>query len=231
MIFGLDSNGMLRGYFRIASGNGLLGSLGMNLADGKWHTVAMSFDMGKADFKDQALISVDGGENIYPASWWTENFRTWFSANREEILNFAIGGGAYAGAANLNAFQGEIDFVTITGDAFAEDELRMLSAEAAQEKEPEKITGIKELTILGDRILLPDGAGCEASDIVWSEGRSRGSFYLTAADGYQFEETLTLGTAKDGTVSYRTEPAWETEQGSARDADQNRAGGKAACGG
>lgn len=212
MIFGLDSNGMLRGYFRIASGNGLLGSLGTNLADGKWHTVAMSFDMGKADFMDQALISVDGGENIYPASWWTENFRTWFSASREEIVNFAIGGGAYAGAANLNAFQGEIDFVTITGNACAEDELRMLSAEAAQEKEPEKIAGIKELTIRGDRILLPDGAGCEASDIVWSEGRSRGSFYLTAADGYQFEETLTLGTAKDGTVSYRTEATWETEQ-------------------
>lgn len=212
MMFGLDSNGMLRGYFRIASGGGLLGSLGNNLADGAWHTVAMSFDMQKADCQNQALVSVDGGENIYPSSWWTENFKTWFSANSADIVNFAIGGGAYGNASGLGSFRGSVDFVTVTDDVYTEEELRILSREPSQVKEPEIISGIDGLTVSGDTVNLPEGAGCQASEIAWNGDGSKGTFALTAADGYSFDENLSIAILKSGENEYKAETAWETEK-------------------
>lgn len=66
MAFGLEG-GETRGIFR-APASTLRGNFNAEagmLNDGRWHTVAISFDTTKADFKNQILMSVDGGKNIF----------------------------------------------------------------------------------------------------------------------------------------------------------------------
>lgn len=212
MIFGLDSNGMLRGLFRIRSGNGLKGSFGRDYSDGEWHTVAMSFDTAKADCQNQLLISVDGGENLCTdtAVWWTEQYKTWFSANSTEIRNLAIGGGAYGSASSMGSFNGTIDFVTVTDEKYSEEELRILSREATQAEEPETIAAVEGIAVSGDTVTISENAGYEASDLVWNG--STGTFVLTAKDGFRFDEAISVAALEIGGKKYTAKAAWQTEQ-------------------
>lgn len=212
MIFGLDSNGMLRGLFRIRSGNGLKGSFGRDYSDGEWHTVAMSFDTAKADCQNQLLISVDGGDNLCTDTtvWWTEQYKTWFSANSTEIRNLVIGGGAYGSVNSMGSFNGSIDFVTVTDEKYSEEELRILSREATQAEEPETIAAVEGIAVSGDTVNISENAGYEASDIVWNG--SIGTFVLTAKDGCRFDEAISVAALEIGGKKYTAKTAWQTEQ-------------------
>lgn len=209
MILGLDNTGKFRGHFRIASGNGLKGSVGGNLADGKWHTAAIGFDTTKADSQNQVLVCIDGQANICPASWWTNAYKTWFSTNSADIGKFTVGGGEYAFGA-FGAFNGKIDFITITDDVYSEEELRVLSRETSGDAKPEKITEILGLSVDGEDISVPSGAGCYAEDPDWSKDGSSADFRIFADDGYMFAENVAVKLAEG--LAYDAAVRWDTDK-------------------
>lgn len=204
MIFGLES-GMLRGHFRTAAGSGLKGNMGGSLADGKWHTVAMSFDTTKADYRNQALICIDGEANCYPQQWWTEAFRTWFNVNSAAITQFAIGGGGYAQVNTFGAFTGKMDFVTITDQVYDEAMLKVLSMEA---REKNVITETGTIQIDGANITVNGQDGFYVDHYIWSADRGAAEIYLKALEGYEFDEDILIGQLEgDG---YEVSVFWET---------------------
>ena len=208
MIFGLDASGKLRGHFRIASGNGLKGSMGASLADGAWHTVAMSFDLTKEDFQNQGLACIDGEASCFPSGWWTEAYRTWFSVNNEDITQFAIGGGGYALENVFGAFTGDIDFVTITDQVYEEDMLQAISKEEAPPKAVTMISETGPFLVNGVEISVSGQNGFRIDHYVWNQDRSEAEIFLTARDGYAFDEAVSAGQA-DGS-GYEALVFWET---------------------
>ncbi len=208
MIFGLDASGKLRGHFRIASGNGLKGSMGASLADGAWHTVAMSFDLTKEDFQNQGLACIDGEASCFPSGWWTEAYRTWFSVNNADITQFAIGGGGYALENVFGAFTGDIDFVTITDQVYEEDMLQAISKEEAPPKAVTMISETGPFLVNGVEISVSGQNGFHIDHYVWNQDRSEAEIFLTARDGYTFDESVSARQA-DGS-GYEALVFWET---------------------
>ena len=206
MIFGLDS-GLLRGYFRTAANSGLKGTMGGTLSDGKWHTVAMSFDSEKTDTRNQVLVCIDGESNCYPESWWTEAFRTWFNVNSAAIEQFAIGGGGYAQVNTFGAFSGKIDFVTITDQVYDETMLKVLSMEAGQKN---VIAETGTIHVDGGNITVFGQDGCYVDHYIWNADRSEAEIYLKALEGYEFDEDILIRQLEGN--GYAASVFWETAQ-------------------
>lgn len=209
MIFGTDNTGKFRGYFRTASGNGLKGSMGTGLDDGEWHTIAIGFDTEKADNQNQVLVCVDGQANIYPSSWWTNAFKTWFSVNSSDIAEFSIGGGEYA-SGNFDAFRGKIEFITITNDVYSEEELRTLSGELLQKTEPESITKIEGMVLNGDEISVPDEAAYQVAEFFWNKDGGSAVVQMSAEEGYVFDEEIFVALTEE--FGYSAEVLWQTDK-------------------
>ncbi len=228
MAFGLD-RGEPRGIFRAPS-NGLRGNFNAQagmLNDGRWHTVAISFDTTKEDFQNQILMSIDGGKNIFYPAWWSEQYKSWFNQNSDkEITHFAIGGGACVNSVwstvRLEKFIGDVAFVTVNDKVYTEEELKLLTR-------TDWIIGEQNLKVNGTKVTLPEGAHYTADQVVWDEDNNGAEFTLTAEDGFLFDDgvsaAITNGTAlgvmentqmelsadnKSVKVTFRTIP-WRTE--------------------
>lgn len=210
MIFGLDSLGSFRGYYRTAAGNGLKGSIGVPLTDGAWHTVAMSFDTAKEDFQNQVLTCIDGEANCYPQTWWTAAFRTWFNVNNTEITEFSIGGGGYTLADTFDAFSGNIDFVTITDRVFSEDDLKALSREETSSAASKEIPRTGAFLVNGMEISASGQAGFYIEHCVWNKDNSMAEIYLTAQPGYVFPEEVSA--AQPAGSGFEASVFWETDK-------------------
>lgn len=183
MCFGL-TDGAFRGSFRNAAGTGLRGTIGPNnLGNGQWHTLAISFDTTK--IQNQVLLCVDGNSNVYNTGWWSEAHKTWFNMNPDDaITHFEIGGGICTtfnmGADPLSEFTGNLSFLTVTDTPYSEEELKVIT-------ETPLISGRQNLSIVGNRVVVPKGAHYTSSDLVWSEENAVAEFTLTAEDGMLFD--------------------------------------------
>ena len=209
MAFGLAATGSvnaIRGLFPIASGGsnlkGTFAGSG-NLTDGQVHTVAMSFDTSKADFQNEALICVDGKDNCYLASWWTEAYKTWLNMLKTDITNFEIGGGNYSNKvdSSVGGFNGSIDFVTITDDVFTEAELKVISSDREEIAAPPTGISAAEATVNGDTVTIPEDTNYSVSTITWNEDKTSGTFVLTANDNYSFSSAEVTVSAAGYRVS------------------------------
>lgn len=126
MIFALKGGG-LRAILRNADqADGKKGTFGSGLADGKWHTFAMSFVPSKGTVSGNARLALDGGSDIYPAAW---TFKCGFNQGASPYTKFEIGGGAYAyaDACNSKDFIGELDFVTVINKAYTPEQLAKIT--------------------------------------------------------------------------------------------------------
>ena len=178
------SEGYVRGIFRNEFSDGLRGTLkeefgGRTTNDGSWHTVAMSFDTTKEDYQREVLVSLDGGDNIYPTAWWLEKWRSWFNMNpNSAIEHFAIGGTPYTNDNNqiMGIFNGNISFLTITDDVYTEEELKLLSRNTL-------ITGEQQISLEGDKVIVPSDALYTASDLSWDVEHTLAEFTLSSKEG------------------------------------------------
>lgn len=114
-------NGKLRVMFRNEkTTGGLRGNLGDILADGEWHTVAVSFLPSRGIGQENLYVVVDGEANIYPVSWyaaWAGGFNQQTSV---PYTTFEIGKGKFSANSQLAtaAFSGEMDFITVVDEAY-----------------------------------------------------------------------------------------------------------------
>ena len=133
MILGLKGGGLrfvLRGEDKAGNGSDLnKGTFGSGLADGNYHTVAISFlpSMGLAS--GNVRVVVDGSSDIYDTSWGAK-FKAGFNCLKNTpYTKFEVAGGtyAYADPCNSTAFNGEIDFLTVINKAYDTKELQKLT--------------------------------------------------------------------------------------------------------
>ncbi len=122
MLFGLE-NGKLRIVFRSNTNGALKGSFGSQLADGKWHTVALSMEPSKGMTNGiNAHVIIDGGSELYPASWSASHIGGLNQKSDIPYTLFQIGKGSFASNSGLrtggNQFEGEIDFISIVDTAY-----------------------------------------------------------------------------------------------------------------
>lgn len=198
MAFGL-SGGETRGIFRAPS-SGLRGNFNAEagmLNDGRWHTVAISFDTTKDDFQNQILMSIDGGKNIFYPAWWTANYRSWFNQNQASpIAHFAVGGGTYANSSlglRMDKFVGDISFITVNDKVYTEEELKHLT-------KTDWIAGEQDLRVNGTKVTLPDGAHYTVDQVVWDEDSNGAEFTLTADDGFLFDDGISVAITNGDTL-------------------------------
>lgn len=107
--------------------SGLMGNIGSNLDNGKYHTVAVSFlpELGYA--AGNVRFVIDGGEDIYPPSWCPD-WKGGFNLNTDNFIRFHIASSALYGADGNNAkFNGIIDFITVINKGYTVQELQQIT--------------------------------------------------------------------------------------------------------
>ena len=121
--------GQLRTVIRNAKSGGLKGVFSGGLADGKWHTVAMSFVPSLGNATDNIRLVIDGGDELYASTGWGNSWIGGFNQKSTEVYTtFQVGGGKYVNDDSATAaFTGEIDFITIINEAFTADELKTIT--------------------------------------------------------------------------------------------------------
>lgn len=204
----------LRALFPIASGASNLKGIfegGGNLADGQVHTIAMSFDTAKADYQNQVLISVDGGNNCYVEAWWTEAFRTWLNMLKTPITSFELGGGSYSNKveSSVGGFNGEIDFLTITDTVYNEEELKSISGDTTTVPRTTKVTSA-QVTLSQDLASVTTGAETYTGTVTWDDAKENGTITLTAAENVKFDGT-TVSVTNAAALGYTAGTATVTE--------------------
>ena len=108
---------------------GLKGEFSQGLANGKYHTVAISFLPSMGLQAGNVRIVIDGGEDIYVKDWGN-TYKAGFNQNTDEYTKFEIADGStytYADACNGEAFDGEIDFLTVINKAYSEEQLQNIT--------------------------------------------------------------------------------------------------------
>lgn len=132
MTFSLQNGGIrfrLRNCNRVQGSTkaGLQGNLGSNLNDGKYHTVAISFNPQLGYAAENVRFVIDGGSDLYPPSWCPE-WKAGFDQNEEAFIKFHIGSSALYGAdGNNNAFNGSVDFITVIDKAYSVHQLQQIT--------------------------------------------------------------------------------------------------------
>lgn len=117
-----------------APAGGLKGSFNVNLADGNWHTVAISFLPSLNYVNDNVRIAVDGTDLNYASNTWGSSWKAGFNQGAGADYNLLqIGGGSYVGVNNNDYasanFNGKIDFITVIDKAYSMDDLKSISYE------------------------------------------------------------------------------------------------------
>lgn len=117
-----------------APAGGLKGSFNVNLADGNWHTVAISFLPSLNYVNDNVRIAVDGTNLNYASNTWGSSWKAGFNQGAGADYNLLqIGGGSYVGVNNNDYasanFNGKIDFITVIDKAYSMDDLKSISYE------------------------------------------------------------------------------------------------------
>lgn len=134
MIFGLQ-NGSLRAVIRNIkdatkeSDGSLKGNFNTgSLADGKYHTAAISFLPSMGAQAGNVRFVVDGGPDIYISSWGNSHIAG-FNQNQDAYNKFQIAAGDYAGEllGAQTAFDGEIDFLTVINKAYSVSDLQNIT--------------------------------------------------------------------------------------------------------
>lgn len=134
MVLGLKG-GKLRAIIRNmgSSGSpdtGLKGDFSSGLSDGRYHTVAISFLPSKGFASDNVRIVIDGGSELYGGLGWGTTRKAGFNQGEDVYTKFEIAGGfyAYADVCNGQAFNGELDFLTVLNRAYTVKELQTITA-------------------------------------------------------------------------------------------------------
>ena len=123
-----------------APAGGLKGTFGSGLADGNWHTVAISFAPSKDYTTDNVRLVVDGGEDLYATTGWGNSWKAGFNQGENaDYTQLQIGGGSYVGVnkgdyASAN-FNGKIDFVAVVDKAYEIEELKSITYEKLSQVE------------------------------------------------------------------------------------------------
>ena len=117
-----------------APAGGLKGSFNVSLADGNWHTVAISFLPSLNYVNDNVRIAVDGTDLNYASNTWGSSWKAGFNQGAGADYNLLqIGGGSYVGVNNNDYasanFNGKIDFITVIDKAYSMDDLKSISYE------------------------------------------------------------------------------------------------------
>lgn len=117
-----------------APAGGLKGSFNVSLADGNWHTVAISFLPSLNYVNDNVRIAVDGTDLNYASNTWGSSWKAGFNQGARADYNLLqIGGGSYVGVNNNDYasanFNGKIDFITVIDKAYSMDDLKSISYE------------------------------------------------------------------------------------------------------
>lgn len=112
-----------------APAGGLKGSFNVSLADGNWHTVAISFLPSLNYVNDNVRIAVDGTDLNYASNTWGSSWKAGFNQGAGADYNLLqIGGGSYVGVNNNDYasanFNGKIDFITVIDKAYSMDDLK-----------------------------------------------------------------------------------------------------------
>lgn len=126
-------NGKLRVIFRNVNASGaasdsLKGGFSQGLANGRYHTAAISFLPSMGLKAGNVRIVIDGGEDIYVKTWGN-TYKAGFNQNTDEYTKFEIAGGMYAYGDSCSgaAFDGEIDFLTVINKAYSEEQLQKIT--------------------------------------------------------------------------------------------------------
>ena len=119
---------------------GLKGSFGSNLADGSWHTVAISFLPSKEYDADNVRIAIDGADLGYASKGWGATWKAGFNQGENaDYTQLQIGGGSYVGVNNGDYasanFNGKIDFVAVVDKAYEIEELKSITYEKLSQVE------------------------------------------------------------------------------------------------
>lgn len=132
MIFGLQG-GQIRCHLRNVGQNGapvtgVKGNFGSGYADGKYHTLAVSFLPSIGFQAGNVRFIVDGGLDLYDNSW-TKLYKVGMNQNQDDYTKFEIAGGSYVGSDTSGgaSFNGEIDFLTVINKAYSVEQLQKLT--------------------------------------------------------------------------------------------------------
>ena len=154
MTVAIRSDGKLRIVFRNtkkdgeAPAGGLKGFFGSGLADGNWHTVAISLLPSKGYDNDNVRIAVDGTDLNYSSNKWGSRWKAGFNQGANaDYTQLQIGGGSYVGVeggdyASAN-FNGKIDFVAVVDKAYEIEELKSITYEKLSQVET-KLTAMRQ---------------------------------------------------------------------------------------
>lgn len=132
MVFGLQG-GAIRCHLRNvgqdgAPVTGVKGNFGSGYADGKYHTLAVSFLPSIGLQAGNVRFVVDGGPNLYSKSW-TELYKVGMNQNQDDYTKFEIAGGSYVSSDTSGgaSFNGEIDFLTVINKAYSVEQLQKIT--------------------------------------------------------------------------------------------------------
>lgn len=134
MVFALKG-GQFRSIFRNIGNTGsadagLKGGFSSGLSDGRYHTIAISFRPSMGFTSENVCMVIDGGNDLYGGFGWGNTRKAGFNQNEDAYTKFEIAGGDYAynDSSNGQAFDGEIDFLTVINQAYTEKELQTITA-------------------------------------------------------------------------------------------------------
>lgn len=114
-----------------APAGGLKGTFGSGLADGNWHTVAISFAPSEDYTVNNIRLVIDGGEDLYGSTGWGNSWKGGFNqGDGNDFSVFQVGGGDYTKLSDYatSAFNGAISSLTVINKAYTIGQLQDITS-------------------------------------------------------------------------------------------------------